>query len=114
MATIKSYTSLPQAEILSKILPFESADMCYPLPCVNNDKPLLENGGFGSTPCWSLATLLDAINKDYYTTLYHDGVAWNIEVIHHDDVKDKHHTYAGTQVDACVEMIIKLHEQKLL
>lgn len=65
-------------------------------------------------PAWSLAALLDVINKNYYTTLYHDGVAWNIDIIHHDNDKEKHNVYANTPIDACVEMIIELHEQKLL
>ena len=55
---MKAYTDIEQSKKLAEFLPLESADMCYPLPCENGDKPLLERGKFGSTPCWSFAALL--------------------------------------------------------
>ena len=65
-------------------------------------------------PAWSLDALLNIINTNYYTTLYHDGIAWNIDIIHHDNVKEKHSVYANTPVDACYEMILKLKNLSLL
>lgn len=120
---MKAFTDISQSKKLTEILPLESADMCFNTR--NNMPPLMTpyskfNEFFNMEtpdfliPCWSLAALLDVINNNYYTTLYHDGVAWNIKIIHHDNVKDKHGVYAGTPIDACYEMIIKLNELKML
>ena len=120
---MKAYTDILQSKMLAEILPLESADMCYA-----NDgtsikidanpysvrKLMWKDYVVEVIPCWSLAALIDVINTNYYTTIYHDGVAWNIDIIHHDNVKDKHSVYANTPINACVAMIEKLHEQKLL
>jgi hypothetical protein len=132
---MKAYTSLEQSKKLAEILPIESADMWWaerytgrvenyeyiveekPVYYLSLTKPSEENYSqdtIKDIPCWSLAALLEAINDDYFTTLYHDGIAWNIEVMHHDNLKDKHNVYENTPVDACYKLILKLHEQKLL
>ena len=123
---MKAYTDLEQSKKLAEILAIESADMHYATWTILNDefivspnqgstiKSLQEDYGNQIIPCWSIAALLDVINTNYYTTLYHDGVAWNIDIIHHDNDKEKHNAYANTPIDACVKMIIELHEQKLL
>ena len=120
MTTIKSFTSLEQSKKLAEILPLESADMCYPLPCEAEDKPLLEQGGFGSTPCWSLAALLDVLPRfiefkgdKYYLRFMKEYVEYaNDEV----SITGRclHTTGNDNLVDACYEMIIKLHELNLL
>ena len=127
---MKAYTDLEQSKRLVEILPLKSADMTWEQitqdltgdftwePAMGLNEAITYNlfsfkKGY-ILPCWSLAALLEVINDDYYTTLYHDGVAWNITAIHHDNVKDKHNVYANTPVDACVTMIELLHEQKLL
>ena len=86
MATIKSFTSLEQSRKLVKILPLESADMCYQYVLPKSDKikhnPEIGNpvnalkwynkgytaSGKGPitldeycVPCWSLATLLNVL-----------------------------------------------------
>ena len=126
---MKNYTSLEQSKKLAEILPLESTDMCYRIVAYNpNDtyeyQPYCFCGTLSSDiPCWSLAALLEqldddiindygsdlqlAINKEggqYYLD-YHDrwGYEDDIETDCYDDL-----------VDACYEMIIKLHEQKLL
>ena len=113
---MKSYTDLEQSEKLAEILPIESADMffsgcAYPkeLHLPTFSKTSIKD----NIPCWSLVALLNVINDDYYTTLYHDGVAWNITAIHHDNVKDKHNTYANTQVDACYDLILKIKNSSI-
>lgn len=124
---METITNIEQSKKLAEILPLESADMCY--KCVEDDpydivckpysewkeeyKGLLVRGDANVIPCWSLAALLNVINDDYYTTLYHDGVAWNITAIHHDNVKDKHNTYANTQVDACYDLILKIKKSSI-
>jgi len=124
---MKSYTDISQSKKLADILLHITADNTYEriviagcnldIPeeqqYVYRNIPFAFFSGIG-VPCWSLAALLDVINTNYYITLYHDGVAWNIDIIHHDNVKDKHNVYANTPIDACVEIIIELHEQKLL
>lgn len=113
MVTIKSYTDLEQSRKLAEILPFESADMCYPLPCKDGDKPLLEQGGFGSTPCWSLAALIDNIpqmeldNIKQYDKKLWRCCAYFVSDWYNSDWYDK-------PIDACCEMIFKLHELNLL
>jgi hypothetical protein len=127
METIKLYTDLEQSKKLAEILPLESADMEYMFLKKDGSKvsnvPFVKDGfeeqecpecGYNFIPCWSLTALINVINTNYYTTLYHDGVAWNIDIIHHDNVKEKHSVYANTPIDACYEIILKLYEQKLL
>lgn len=124
---MKAFTSIAQSRKLAEILPIDSADMSYARTAIAGDNlgmpedkqyrhlsmPFRLYSGVG-IPCWSLASLLEAINNDYYTTLYHDGVAWVIKVIYHDNVEDRHNVWANTPVDACVRMILKLHELNLL
>lgn len=102
----QAYTNIEQSQKLAEILPIESADWCYPLPCDNDDKPLLEKGGIGSLPCWSLAALLDVypmvVGKDL--DMY---CCWQ----NSKNLCSKHY---DNPVDAVVELIMKLHEQKLI
>ena len=112
MATIKSYTDLEQSKKLAEFLPLESADMSW----VSNGlgKPFARTIPIKGDPeelcaCWSLVALLSVLpngivmNKDSQNGRYHFSS-----------------THAGTYVttdnpvDACVSMIIKLHELNLL
>lgn len=141
MATIKSHTSVEQSRKLAEILPHESADMYYKyvLPKSNiiehnpqNGSPVEAlkwyNKGYTYSdrkplsleeyciPCWSLAALLDvlptklkivlAIN-DFQGDRKEKYVIGSVE-------HDKYDCYADNPVDACVNMIIKLHECKKL
>ena len=143
MATIKSYSDLQQSKKLAEILPCESADMYYQYVLPKSDKikhnpeignPInaLEwyNKGYtlgGKEPikldeycvsCWSLASLLGVLPKRielegvaYELSIYLNGLYyWNVnngnlllEVKGEDNL-----------VDACVAMIEKLHELKML
>lgn len=133
MATIKSFSDLEQSKKLAEILPIESADMCY----------LSENGQAKTIspsklseilnvskpqviPCWSLAALLDIFPKEegiecsisfgYYNgkgeyiekwlcAFEKEGETTNDFIIE---------TFNGDNpVDACYEMILKLHELNL-
>lgn len=119
----KAFTSLEQSKKLAEILPFESADMCYPLPYENGDKPLLEQGGFGSTPCWSLSALFDLLESEinsedgttYQLNIEKDGTLWYIWYSEPYDETDPIGIESTEYlVDACVEMILKLNELNLL
>ena len=102
----KAFTSLEQSHKLAEILPVESADMCF------ND----------NEPCWSLAALLDIFpcsKESPIVNLTRGG--WNPSFTRRwfatweDENKNVFYSCDGTShVDAVVELILKLHEQKLL
>ena len=111
---MKSYTDLEQSRKLTEILPLESADMCY-----IEDKPNIgflyeEYKEFGDTilqnyyPCWSLAALISIIPYGCLTIHVQKKyrVVYNPNIITKGDYDNP--------VDACYEMIIKLHELNLL
>ena len=135
MATIKSFTSLEQSKKLAEILPLESADMVYfgihqgmdgkyYLSGTNTEDdvvPIYKNfciKVFAKTtasdvinqlPCWSLAALLDVLPKGTNIStpkpINELGYCcWN----QYDEI------YADNPIDACVAMIEKLHELKML
>jgi len=120
MATFKAYTDIEQSRKLAKFLPLESADMYYDrggLPSLI-DKYVthesIKNDKYHHLiPCWSLAALLGIIRETIGYTIY--GVnnvymscnlgdqPWKLETEVYDN-----------EVDACVDMIIKLYEMDLL
>ena len=108
---MKSYTSLEQSMMLSEILPLESADMYYPLPYEDGDKPLLEQGGFGSTPCWSLSALLSVIP---YYSLHKTFSGLRCDSYNKEGTSCILGEPSDNPIDACVVMIEKLHELNLL
>jgi len=123
MATIKSYTDLEQSKKLSEILPLESADMHYlkhslenfysPIPFIGKYSVIHDQ-----LPCWSLAALLSVL-PEY---IKFDGHTWKFYNDHcstyymNADTYDTNTFSANNKnfVDNCYEMILKLHEQKLL
>ena len=126
MATIKSYTDLEQSKKLAEILPLESADMCWQYQKDRwvgepyyKEFPQFEHAtDKRDIPCWSLAALLGVLPKrlEIVDNVYELSVCfyglyyWNINngnlLL---EVKDK-----DNFVDACYEMILKLHERKML
>ncbi len=130
MITIKSYTDLSQSKKLAEILPLESADMSY--------RPYREESGipdyqvtlcphiFASwigIPCWSLAALLGAIamygiiDLRFLQSTYDNrgNHLTNVWCLTFEDLCTiSHDIYADNPIDACDEMIIKLHELKML
>ena len=122
MATIKSYTDYSQAQILSKILSDESADMVY-IATTNDDigdtlytaeyksEIIIKEGDTDYVNCWSLASLFNVLPhiQEFYPTIekindkyvcrYKNSGIW---------------TNGDNPVDACYEVILNLHDLKLL
>ena len=131
MATIKSYTSLEQSKKLAEILPIESADMYYPNHSFENYYSPIPHVGklsamYDKIPCWSLAALLGVLpfhlvvnNQRYVFSMIKgldkNGETYAIKYTVFNTTFYLHLTdFYNNPVDACYEMIIKLHEQKLL
>lgn len=142
MATIKSFTSIDQSKKLAEILPLESADGFWKYHdkwCSEGDEwegyedypraePYLEytrkenewKEDKSDIPCWSLAALLVVLPRfiefkgdKYYLRFMKEYVEYaNDEV----SITGRclHTTGNDNLVDACVEMIIKLHEFEML
>jgi hypothetical protein len=117
MATIKSYTDLEQSRKLAEILPIESADTC----CFKNPNgginyygfPFLQgNKAANPIPCWSLAALLDILPDKtcVYKKTYKDGRVKYQGIA--EGVKEL--ILKDNPVDACVAMVEKLNELKIL
>lgn len=123
---MKAYTDINQSKKLAEILPVESADMKFPYfgdgqygTTALFGEPIEFSGG-KDIPCWSLAALLDILCPNI--TLDHtEGEGWSVIVnivvenpnsILKDITTEK--VIAETLIDACYEMTLKLHEQKLL
>ena len=127
---MKSFTSLEQSSKLAEILPLESADMSW----VSNGlgKPFARTIPIKGDPeelcvCWSLAALLNVMPKDESIDCslsfgYYDGKGEYIEkwlCAFEKEGKTTDNFIIKTidgdnPVDACVDMIIKLNELKLL
>ena len=143
MEKIKSYTDLEQSKKLAKILPIESADMtwCYnnSIKGVNytnqsfaNLRPVKEvievldqtlsrwDKHWELIPCWSLSALfkvipkhiksvnvlrIDIDEKDF--SIWYDEIGYGVNTVLPDITMEE-------PVDACVGVILELHELNLL
>ena len=126
MATIKAYTDLEQSRKLAEILPLESADMWYSYYGNSKYNPTIaykgqqwflcqiRNSLHDDIPCWSLAALLNVLpngsdvvkeETDTESEKYMCTVGVKNDIIS---------TFADNPLDACYEMIIKLHSLKML
>ena len=122
MATIKSFTSLEQSKVLAEILPHETADMCIGNYVGKSGKVDGTNihyypkgESFGAPQiieAWSLAALVSVLPLVDFTMPQLIGTPKTLyRCIYNDDLKS--HAY-DNPVDACYEMILKLHELKML
>ena len=144
MATIKSYTDINQSKKLAEILPLESADMYYDdiIDCVTGELFIPDNGstimvGKGlssSIAAWSLAALLATLPNEIITDnrfechyqidirkydWYDNATLYQIAYGNNRGLSGSWHDMVNTGekenlIDCCVQMIINLHEQKLL
>lgn len=131
MATIKSYTDIEQSKKLAEFLPLESADMYIyknvffgALSCFNGTTQIMEyikltDKESKAYPCWSLAALLDVLNKCAYF-INEAGKAelssikaakWCISILNCGKIED---CYADNPIDVCYKMILKLQRLKML
>ena len=118
MTTIKSYSDLQQSKKLAEILPFESADMVYVHTVdlegdehydidFRNNQPLFEDDIYA----WSLAALLGVLPKIVNNqTLFIETSA----ALWHIGYRNIYTARADNPIDACYELILKLHELKML
>ena len=117
---MKAYTDIGQSKKLAEFLPLESADMYFEPSagfCTEPSEVKVGDIKYAhprSIPCWSLAALLDVLpfpnlSKD---NLGGDKVGWMVSVFPDNCRYDSF--WQDNQVDACYEMIMKLHELKLL
>ena len=108
---MKAYTDIEQSKKLAEILPLESADMRY-TPFGDTHPWFLSNNLIekDSTLCWSLAALLDVLK---YPSLTQD-VENKWFITDWTGARPKSEHGFDSPVDACYEMIVKLHEQELL
>ena len=114
MATIKSYTNLEQSKKLAEILPIESADMYYTKDSLENYYcPIPLIGKYSAIhdqiPCWSLTALLGFI-PNYKLSSEYNYHACTAETSFEEETID----WFNSPVDACYEMILKLHKLKML
>ena len=130
MATIKSYTDLEQSKKLTEILPLESADMVLPFSHPKNDVYIpgyvvsrnyieVYNEMIKLTamqkedickliqPCWSLAALLNVLPK-YELNNFGNTIQLDVNLESLATEGDE------TLLDLVVNMIIHLHELKML
>ena len=121
---MKSYTDLEQSEKLTGILPLESADMQWIIDGLGKPFPFpVERVNENEKPCWSLTGLFGVLPDELTDS---DGCVYRNEFFH---LKGKYtiqyprlttlwpsllSVEADNPVDACYEMILKLHEQKLI
>lgn len=120
---VKSYTDLPQSQRLSKILHPVTADMWYRDGCglMIPELGIIPRSHTNTEfPCWSLAALIKVLPRSveykgdtYYLGLLKDYVEYANNKISLTGIF-LHTTGNDNLVDACVEIIEKLHEQKLL
>ena len=128
MATIKSYTDLEQSRKLSEILPLESADMyyCYGMdihtkkweyditPTVIDESNQID---IDDIPCWSLAALLNYLSEIkpqvYTPVLFPSESKWILQFAEYSH-GNVYEVSCDNPIDACVKMIEKLNELKML
>lgn len=115
---MKLYTDLEQSKKLTKILSEESADHFHFISHIHTDGPLYEmirpisevDDISKYWPCWSLAALIDALPEIQSSK---PAILLNSNSIVYPHVSGLS-AKADNLVDACVEMIINLHEKGLL
>lgn len=137
---MKAYTDIEQSKKLAKILPLESADMHWQYIeedngqmqwfCLPKDFSINQHDSF---PCWSLAALMNVLprylnyNDDKcplnlctldFENQYRKDHCWIIGYWDYDEECEEYNFQIEVRedslIDACYELVLKLHERKLL
>ena len=117
---IKSYTDILQSRKLAEILPIESADMYWDYDVQKHEYyPMIMDDQFDDfcVRAWSLTALLKLLSEIkpqvYTPTLFPSEGKWILHFVEygHGIVC---RVSCDNPVDACVDMIKKLHELNLL
>ena len=118
MTTIKSFTDLSQSKTLSEILPLESADAYWWYNGQRYYVETKEHNDFQKSdiPAWSLSALynvLPTIDDEFEPQLHRSLDKYRCTYEGEEDSSGLFRV-ADNPVDACYEIILKLHELKLL
>ena len=126
---MKAFTDINQSKELAEILPIESADMRYhtiskynPYPCDEIVYTIYFGNPSGDDiPCWSLAALRNCLPSgicidDILYVFESHNTFDNMWVYEYkfEDISAPLYSKSSNEIDACVEMIIKLYEQKFI
>ena len=126
--TTKMYTDINQSKKLVKLLPLESSDMSYDWFVIGKEYssiPQCRKFIDDELPCWSLAALLNVLPTTIGNFFEKNALRLRMDKGENDfniwydnfdygDVAEELDVKENNPVDACVEMILKLHKQKLL
>lgn len=111
---MKSYTDLEQSKTLAKVLPPESADMYWDYDVQKHEYyPMVMDDQFDDfcICAWSLAALLNVLPKIINNeTLFIETSA----ALWHIGYRNIYTARADNIIDACYELILKLHELKMV
>ena len=119
---MKAYTDIEQSKKLAEILPIESADMFYDqYGVIRIGNPKERYSDYHQLPVWSLAALLEHLPYEItdkegtirFFELYR-GYRNQYHILYTGADEDIEGEYYDNFVDACYEMILKLHEFKML
>jgi hypothetical protein len=125
---MKSYTDLEQSKKLADILPLESADMYFighqsiinPKEWEYGDTPKVRGKYIAFDdkrifcPCWSLSALLGVLPQSVRLVGTPKDSYWYCECVNGNNQWYAGFGSADNPIDACYEMILKLHEEKIL
>lgn len=116
---MKAFTDIEQSKKLAEILPIESVDMWFANGIVVARDSVNEPDDIKSViPCWSLAALLDVLPDSIYDNTHEfsqlEFTKKSVAYMHGATDGIKIGALKDNLVDACYEMIIKLHEQNIL
>jgi hypothetical protein len=129
---VKSYTSKEQSEMLIKLgIPIETADMEYMFLKKDGSKvsnvPFVKDGFeepeccYIFTPCWSLAALRaclpPGISIDGILYVFESHNTFDNEWVYEykfEDISAPLYSKSLNEIDACVNMIIQLKENKMI
>ena len=128
---MEKHTTLSQSKKLAEFLPLESADMHYNNASIkgvnyvdNYRAELMDyntavkvlskyslNPLFEIVPCWSLDALLDILP---YPSLHKTHLGWRCDSYDKEGTTCRLGENKNSPIDACVEMILKLHNENVL